>query len=207
MDRFHAVGFALLGSLVFAACGGGSSSNSGSNSGNNSGSSTPPPSTSTSPCASADTAEVAGVGALLQSGVTPPDKNAIVDGGNPRGRAYGAIALHHIAEAARATARPAAVTPGPHAADVGNIAVLQDTGTLDVPQNAFDLGGVGLRFSPSGGGYSVAKIDATFRTALGGRVTLGDDDSAQMTVPFPFPFYGAAQTNAFVNSDGNITFG
>jgi hypothetical protein len=36
---------------------------------------------------------------------------------------------------------------------------------------------------------------------------LTDDDSVGGTIPFGFPFYGANQTLAFVNSDGNITFG
>src|SRR4029077_1247575 len=49
--------------------------------------------------------------------------------------------------------------------------------------------------------------DAGFRSALGSRVTLGDDDSASIGIPFQFPFYGTPQTSAFVNSDGNITFG
>jgi hypothetical protein len=213
MGRVQSTLLAVFGSIAIAACANSSSSsssNGGSNGGNGSnggGSTTPPPSSSANPCSTADTAEVAAVGALLRSGLPPPDKSTIIDGGYPRGRAYGAIALHRIAEAARATARPAAVTPGPHAADVGDIAVLQDTGELVVPQNAFDLAGTGLRFSPGGSGYSVSKIDATFRSPLGSRVTLGDDDSAQMTVPFPFSYYGATQTNAFVNSDGNITFG
>jgi hypothetical protein len=208
MLRCRATVLAALGSIAIAACGGSSSSSGNSNgNGNSSGSTPPPPATSANPCANADTAEVAAVGVWLQSGLTPPDKSTIVDGGNPRGRAHGAIALHRIAEAARATARPSAVTPGPHAADVGEIAVLQDTGDLVVPQNTFDLGGVGLRFTPAGTGYSVSKIDATFRTALGSRVTLGDDDSAAIAVPFSFPFYGTARTSAFVNSDGNITFG
>jgi len=207
MARLRAIALAVFGSIVLAACGGGSTSSNGSGSNGSGGSTTPPPTTSSNPCATADTAEVAAVGAVLASGLTPPDKTTLVDGGSPRGHAYAAIALHRIAEAARATARPSATATRPAAADVGDIAVLQDTGDLVVPQNAFDLGGVGLRFSPSGAGYSVSKIDATFRTSLGSRVTLGDDDSVQMTVPFSFPYYGAGQTSAFVNSDGNITFG
>src|SRR5579872_4216193 len=201
MARLRAIALAVFGSIVLAACGGGSTSSNGSGSNGSGGSTTPPPTTSSNPCATADTAEVAAVGAVLASGLTPPDKTTLVDGGSPRGHAYAAIALHRIAEAARATARPSATATRPAAADVGDIAVLQDTGDLVVPQNAFDLGGVGLRFSPSGAGYSVSKIDATFRTSLGSRVTLGDDDSVQMTVPFSFPYYGAGQTSAFVNSE------
>ena len=56
------------------------------------------------------------------------------------------------------------------------------------------------------GGYNVTRIDGNFRATLGTRLTLDDDDSAPSTVPFGFSFYGKAQTAAFVNSDGNITF-
>jgi hypothetical protein len=38
-------------------------------------------------------------------------------------------------------------------------------------------------------------------------VTLADDDSAPRSVTFTFSFYGATQSSAFINSDGNITFG
>src|SRR6185295_1090977 len=59
----------------------------------------------------------------------------------------------------------------------------------------------------AGGGYDVVRIDGAFRSALGTRLTLTDDDSVSGTIPFGFSFYGAGQTVAFVNSDGNITFG
>jgi hypothetical protein len=118
---------------------------------------------------------------------------------------YEALALNRIGNASRQ--RTTAVSPAPLADDVGDIAVLQDTGDLVLPQNVYDLRGVGLRFSPNGSGYAIAKIDATFRSTLGSRVNLGDDDSASMTVPFSFPYYGTGQTSAFINSDGNITFG
>jgi len=141
---------------------------------------------------------------VLQAGLTPPDKKSIVDG-DPRGRVYEALALNRIGNASRQ--RTTAVSPAPVADDVGDIAVLQDTGDLVLPQNVYDLRGVGLRFSPNGSGYTISKVDATFRSTLGSRVSLGDDDSAAMTVPFSFPFYGTGQTSAFINSDGNITFG
>ena len=50
------------------------------------------------------------------------------------------------------------------------------------------------------------RIDGAFRTTLGTRLTLTDDDSRQVNVPFNFSFYGRPQTTAFVNSDGNVTF-
>jgi hypothetical protein len=206
MARVRAVLLAILGSAVIAACGGSSSSNSGS------GSTPPPPTTSASPCSTADTADVAAVGSFLQSGLAPPDKKSLIDG-DPRGRVYEALALNRIATARRRGAageagqKTSAVSPAPVADDIGEISVLQDTGDLVLPQNVYDLKGTGLRFSRNGSGYTISKIDATFRTALGSRVTLGDDDNVQMAVPFSFPFYGTGQTAAFVNSDGNITFG
>ena len=51
-----------------------------------------------------------------------------------------------------------------------------------------------------------ARIDGAFRTTVGTRLTLTDDDSVQLNVPFAFRFYGRSQTTAFVNSDGNLTF-
>jgi hypothetical protein len=84
--------------------------------------------------------------------------------------------------------------------------VLRDAGDLIQPPNPFDLAGAGLRFSRVGTGYQVARADAAFRPTLGTRLTLDDDDSAAINVPFAFPFYAGSHGRAFVNSDGNITF-
>ena len=94
------------------------------------------------------------------------------------------------------------------AGDVGDIAVLQDNGSLIIRPNPFTLAGQGVRFQRNGsGGYDVSQTDASFRPNLGARITLADDDAFQAAIPFAFPFYGGSQTAAFVNSDGNITFG
>ncbi len=90
--------------------------------------------------------------------------------------------------------------------DVGEIAVLQDSGDLIVRANQFDLSEVALRFTPSGSGYELSRADGAFRSTLGARLVLEDDDSSGFDVPFPFSFYGTAQPRGFVNSDGNITF-
>jgi hypothetical protein len=105
-------------------------------------------------------------------------------------------------------ARELAAAPGGRdAVDIGEIAVLQDEGDLIAPPNAVDIRSQGLRFTRNGsGGYDVARIDATFRANLGTRLTLTDDDSVQVDVPFGFSFYGQTQAAAFVNSDGNVTF-
>ena len=183
--------------LLISACGG-----SGSPPSN------PAPGPSTDPCATA---------ALEDEAEAPPPtgptaragKTNILDG-NPRWRVLDALWTHH--EAGRPD-RPGRrdrprLAPTRNTADVGNIAVVQDEGDLILPPNTYDLRSLGLRFTRNaGGGYDVVRIDGAFRSALGTRLTLTDDDSATSTIPFGFSFYGAGQTVAFVNSDGNITFG
>jgi hypothetical protein len=125
-----------------------------------------------------------------------------------------ALWLHREAEARRdgreprtSLDAPGGITAPPQRLDVGQIAVVQDTGDLILAGNAIDLENVGLRFTRNGaGGYDVSRIDAAFRSSLGTRVALTDDDSAAFPVAFGFPYYGTTQTAAFVNSDGNITF-
>ena len=219
MPRIPARLAATIVSALLAACGGGGGGNSGGGSGGG-GNNPPPPPTTTNPCATAllaDT-EVMAVGSVAQSGVPRGDKRLLIDG-NPRGRLYEAMAFHRAAEERRrAQERAAAVTdagfgqtaitsPTPDAEDIGEIAVIQDSGDLILPANVYDVRSIGLRFTRSGSSYTLSRIDGTFRAALGNRVTLEDDDSAAVAIPFAFPFYGIAQTAAFVNSDGNITFG
>jgi len=217
MSRVRAALISLTVGLVLAACGGGGGSSGGSSGGGNSGGggSTPTP---TNPCTNAIVEEAdQGVSSAGAQAPARPDKT-IVDGSN-RGRLAEAMAVHRQAEERRrnqairqqveeaAGNRPAITSPAPVAEDIGEIAVLQDTGDLVVPLNIYDVRSTGLRFTRNGSSYTLSKIDGNFRSTLGNRVTLTDDDSAQMTIPFSFPFYGTGQTAAFVNSDGNITFG
>ena len=217
MSRTCAFVTACSIALLVTACGGGGSSSGG-------GTTTPPPgggTTPTNPCTTAllaDTPEAALIGGTPAPGKTPEEKRTLIDG-DPRGRVYEAIALNRQArEKRQARARAAAVTdegfgrtsitsPAPVSEDVGEIAVIQDTGDLILAQNPYDVRSMGLRFTRSGGSYTLSRIDGNFRSALGNRVTLGDDDSVQVAIPFSFPFYGTAQTAGFVNSDGNITLG
>jgi hypothetical protein len=189
---------ALVALAVFASACGGSS-----------GTPSPTPAPTATPGTVVTSACTAALAA--QGGDLPPAVEAA------RGKEHGGLAhdkrdrrdvlwAHRIAvtqgraraEAVRATA----------AADVGDIAVIQDDGSLIQPANVFDLVGQGLRFvHNAGGGYDVSHIDATFRPNLGARITLGDDDTFSASIPFSFPYYGQGYTGAFVNSDGNITFG
>ncbi|HWJ57328.1 MAG TPA: hypothetical protein VNR90_13910, partial [Vicinamibacterales bacterium] len=217
MRTLRALALAVTMAAVSTACGGGGSSSGGSSNPPTGGGGTTP----VNPCSTAlteDSGEIAAVGSVAQTGAPPStDKKTLVDG-DPRGRLAEALALNRQAEQFRRTQairqtvedasrqRPAA-SPATVAEDAGEIAVLQDNGDLILPQNLYDLRSTGLRFTRNGSSYTLSKIDGNFRAALGTRVTLADDDTAVVPIPFSFPFYGAAQTAAFVNSDGNITFG
>jgi hypothetical protein len=191
---------ALLPAAIFpwllAACGG-----------SNGGGGTPPPGPGTgssNPCA---TASVEGEAFL---DVREPDpgvrrqKTESIDR-DPRWRVFDALWLHR--QRANRPESLVAASPGRQSIDIGEIAVLQDEGDLIAPANQFDIRNIGLRFTRNGGGgYDVTRIDSTFRSSLGSRLTLTDDDSTQVNVAFEFSFYGQTHTTAFVNSDGNVTF-
>jgi len=123
---------------------------------------------------------------------------------SPRWRVLESLWIHQQASDRRPTSLgPIAAT----SSDVGDVAVIRDQGDVIVPPNAFDLKGTGLRFTRnSSGGYDVRQTDGAFRTTVGNRVTLTDDDTVRADVGFSFPFFSGSERTAFVNSDGNITF-
>ena len=189
---------ALLLAALLVACGGGDSPPS------------PPPSPNpnpTNPCSTTEDESLAVEATAPEPGGS---SKAGIDG-STRWRVLDDLWRHRQALVRRDGPRPAdsreAVTRPGDAADVGQIAVLQDEGDLIVTANTYDLRNVGLRFTPGGGGYEVRRIDGTFRTSLGTRLTLSDDDTQQRDLPFGFSFFGTTQSAAFVNSDGNVTFG
>lgn len=110
-----------------------------------------------------------------------------------------AVAHGRLATLSPATSR--------RALDMGDIAVLQDAGDIVTRANAMDLGDAGVRLTPNGGGYDVTRIAYGFRQPLGARLTLGDDDTRDVALPFAFAFFGTAYDRVFINSDGNLTFG
>jgi hypothetical protein len=94
------------------------------------------------------------------------------------------------------------------AADAGEIAILQDSGDLVTEPNAFDLRDVGIRLTPNtDGGYDVSRVAYAFRRPPGTAMTMNDDDTRQISLPFTFVFFGQQHDQLFVNSDGNLTFG
>jgi hypothetical protein len=186
--------------VVLAACGGGDDgppSNPPS---------TPPPSGGTpqeNPC-------VAALAQAEPDAVPPTPQPADVTGKGRGGLAADrrdvADLLWRSALAARARAT-ADRKPDAISQDIGEIAVIEDDGTLLLGRNALDLRNIGLRFEPNGaGGYDVVGTSGGFRTPLGRRLTLTDDDSAAEAIAFQFPYYTRSFTSLFVNSDGNLTF-
>ena len=198
MARLHGSLIALLLGGFVAACGG------SGDGGTQSPSPTPPAPTNQNPCISAAVEpEAEALTGAQPAPATASTKRDILDG-TSRYRVLDALWIHQQ-QAARVTDRQAARSTSD--ADVGDIAVIQDQGDIILPPNAFDLTGAGLRFTRnSGGGYDAQRIDGSFRQTLGRRLTLGDDDSIQVNVPFSFSFYNAQRSVAFVNSDGNVTF-
>lgn len=95
--------------------------------------------------------------------------------------------------------------------DVGQIAVIEDDGTIVTRQNPFDLQPVTLRLSPAGpgGSYLLSQRQETIGGSFGTSVALTDDDSREIafTGGFRFPFFGTTYFSVFINSDGNLTFG
>ena len=96
--------------------------------------------------------------------------------------------------------------------DVGDIAVVQDDGTIVLNGTGpIDLQGRTLVFEPTADGGMDISLGGPPQnpTEPGDPLGLGDDDSA--FVPFEggfiFPFYGTDFDSVFVNSNGNLTFG
>ena len=165
---------------------------------------TPPPAPVLGPCPASTTAmrsfdrAEAPPASKTPGGLREPD---------PRGTIFDVL-WDHYASVARGRLGTLGDNTPSASADVGDVAVIQDEGDLITQPNTFDLRLTGLRFVPNvGGGYDVVRIDPAFRAQIGDRVTLTDDDSVEKVVPFAFTFYGKRQSAAFVNSDGNITFG
>ena len=191
-----------LGFVVLLACGGGGDSPPSNNPPGN-----PPsnPPVNTNPCAAASLED--GDISALELNTGAGRKRGPGFNRDPRVAVPQLFWTHQAARAQGLTQALDAGLPVDNE-DVGEIAVLQDSGDLIVRANAFDLSDVALRFIPNGGGgYDLTRADGAFRSPLGTRLVLEDDDSSAFDVPFTFAFYGAAQPRGFVNSDGNITFG
>ena len=125
------------------------------------------------------------------------------------------LSLHR--RAVRLRPSPALKAQGatsPRAKDIGEIAVLEDSGDLVTRASAFDLDQRTLSFIPTTAdasqyrfGTATASYDQAVASSGAALTGLTDDDTRQISLPFPFPFYGRSYQQVFVNSDGNLTFG
>jgi hypothetical protein len=182
----------LLAALVPACGGSGGSPSSGTPA------PTPAPVASSNPC----TAALAATGGVAAStaGRSPKSDGYGHDDRDPRDL----LALHLLPRDGSVSARASSSS----AARSGDIAVVSDDGSMIIEANPFDLGGTALRFDPNPqGGYDVRRTSGGFRSDLGRKVVLGDDDTNEAPLAFAFPFYRTARASSFVNSDGNLTFG
>lgn len=91
----------------------------------------------------------------------------------------------------------------------GDILVLEDADGVVARRNPFNLVNRSVTFLPANEGYRFTTANASLDTnPIGERITgLGDDDTREFDLPFPFRFYGVTHSKIFVNSDGNLTFG
>ena len=133
--------------------------------------------------------------------------------GTTRDTSAETLFLHRQVQRARG-GRAALASSTPAAdRDIGNIAIIEDTGGVVEKLNQFNLDSSTLTFTPSASAaarYRFSVSAASYDSAAAAQgapvVALGDDDWRQFTLPFAFPFFGVAYTTVFLNSDGNLTF-
>jgi uncharacterized protein (TIGR03437 family) len=140
--------------------------------------------------------------------------------GTFRERAQQEIFLHQRGVLARAHARAAAgasekavAAPATEAStnrDIGQIAVIDDSGGVVSRRNLFNLDRRTLVLQPSGTGFQVQLGGDTFDDAAAQAGTplagLGDDDARQIALAFTFPFFGGGYQALWVDSNGLLTF-
>ena len=210
MRHLRALTLIVILSVLTLACSstGGSTGSSGSGSSSGSGGSSGTGgsgSASTNPCVTAG----------VFPGLSALDATTPAATSKPRGEQldrhsrWNVFNLLWTHEAASRTRAPRETfTPQTLTEDIGDVAVIQDEGEIILPANALDLLGKGLTFARNAsGGYDIRTADAAFDRTLGTQLTLTDDASTNVPLGATASFFGQSYTSAFVNSDGNVTFG
>ena len=107
-----------------------------------------------------------------------------------------------------------AAAPSAASKDVGEIAVMDDSGGLVARLNEFNLDRKTLVFTPATAGASRYRFSVTDDSYDAGAASAGarlegleDDDAREIELRFAFPFFGTTYRRVYVNSDGNLTFG
>jgi hypothetical protein len=91
----------------------------------------------------------------------------------------------------------------------GDVAVIEDDGTLFVPPNSIDLAGHRIDFKRRKDGLrATMRGSAPIKKDLGSKLDMGLSTSVFVEFPtrFEFPFFGSRYDGVYVNSDGNLTF-
>jgi hypothetical protein len=150
----------------------------------------------------------------LSEGNRPKESNGFICG-TTNGREHDALARglyqeslrrHREAER-RAAGLPATTEHAISATDVGDVAVLEDDGTLVLEARSFNLTARAFRFEPSGASsYRLVESSNVFDSRGGANVMLRDDDTSSQDLGFRFLFFGKNYTAVQLNSDGNLTF-
>jgi hypothetical protein len=106
---------------------------------------------------------------------------------------------------------------GPTITDVGDIAVIEDDGTVIYSPNRFNLKNSSILFTPGGDGYRISTADIGFTKDVGGRLGFffgvdkrpedGDNGYRDFQLPeAQFPFYGTYYDTIYIGTNGYITF-
>ncbi len=130
--------------------------------------------------------------------------------GSYRGRILTELFLHEQSLARRVQSKASRFEPkGIIRPDVGNIAVIDTSDGVVVEPNVFDLLNLSVSFTRTENGYTATSSPTAFSDQSrdeGVPVSLGDDDAQELSLPFQFPYFDQTYTQAFVHSDGNLTF-
>ena len=118
--------------------------------------------------------------------------------GTYRDRGLEELHLHRQAMTKRrASARATAVAPAA-LSDIGDIAIVEDSGDVVARRNDFNLDRKTVQFSTVAGGStryryqtSDSSYDASAASAGSPIARIGDDDTTSVDLPFAFPFFGA----------------
>jgi uncharacterized protein (TIGR03437 family) len=123
------------------------------------------------------------------------------------------VFLHRQSLRGRTTLRPRAVAAPSANRDAGNVAIIEDSDGVVARQNQFNLDLKTLQFAPdtaAAARYRYSVSDGGYDDGAAAQGTplaaLDDDDSRTIDLPWAFPFFGVTYRQAFVNSDGNLTF-
>ncbi len=137
-----------------------------------------------------------------------PAASGVYSSGSYRGRILSELFRHRQRQTRPLAALSLAPVRAPRA-DIGSIAIIEESNGVVIRPNPFDLDGASVAFIPSGESFQITSGPLGFDQAArdtGVPVSLADDDSERLQLPFAFPFFGKSYQSVYMQSDGNLTF-